>query len=196
MAGVRANHVEQDVEIVLMHAKPSWIETGKNNGIPAFVWGLKDGLKAGDPMNTSGYNRGGWASSEGRRWCNTTFLESLPSGIKNSTKQVMNICADTGGNSAIKTIVNDYCFLVAEKEVFGVSTNAADTIESKIMQLDWYKTVKNRIKHLGIDGKANVWWMRSPYSNNGVSFCMVQAGGYSDYNNANYNIMFSPHGCF
>ena len=192
-SGVGESQAAQTATIVLMHANPSWIKTADGK-TPSFVWGLKNGLKTYGYMNSSNTNDGGWNNCARRTWCNSTFRNALPAWLKSSTKQVKIVTAN--GSSTSTATSSDYCWLPAEKEVFGSNTYANSTAESSLRQLEWYKTSANRIKKQGDSGSADVWWERSPYSGGSSYFCAVGSSGSANFGGASYTCLLSPCGCF
>lgn len=192
--GVGESHVAQDVEVVLMHAKPSWIKTVNNSKTPSFVWGLKDGLKEAGYINSSDTNSGGWASCARRTWCNSVFYNALPQGFRSAVRDSRIVTAD--GSSSSVGWSTDYCFLPAEKEVFGSNIYGNSSAEYLLQQLNWYKTSSNRVKKQGVGGSADGWWLRSPRGGNSGYFCGVGSGGSAYSWDASNTILLAPCGCF
>ncbi len=196
--GVGESHVAQDVEIVLMSANPGAYKTVSGNKVPTFVWGLKDGLANGTTgeygyMNSSNTSSGGWNKCARRTWCNSVFYNALPAGFRSVVSQVKVVTAD--GTLSSTATSNDYCFLAAEKEVFGSNTYADSTAEASLSVFGYYRN-GNRIKKCGPNGSANRWWLRSPWSGYSGGFCGVDGDGGANAWGAGGTHLLAPCGCF
>lgn len=197
--GVGESHVAQDVEVVLMQANPRAYKTVSGNKVPAFVWGLKNGLANGTTgeygyMNSSDTNSGGWDKCARRTWCNGVFYNSLPAGFKGVISQVKVVTANGYGSTTATS--SDYCFLAAEFEVFGSHSYGNSVAESTLEQFLYYATGSNRIKKCGPDGSASGWWLRSPQSGYSSNFCGVNSDGSADDWYASSTNLLAPCGCF
>ena len=193
--GVGESHVAQDVEIVLVNKGGYTTTDGKS---VQFVWQLKDFLANGTSgewgyMNSSNTNSDAWNGCVRRTWCNSVFYNALPSYLKSHVKKVNVVTAN--GSSSTTATSEDWCFLPAEKEVFGSVTHANSTAENSLSQWTWYATASNRVKHVGKNGSTGVWWERSPSSDDSAYFCYVasdrsaRSGGASNY------LGLAPCGC-
>lgn len=202
--GVGESHVAQEVELVLMSAEhydltsTQKTELGTSKTKAAFVWGLKNFLANGTNgewgyMNSSDTNANGWNGSARRTWCNGVFKAALPSTFQGLVKQV-NVVTANGSSTGITTS-EDYCFLAAEKEIFGSTTYANSTAESTLTQYEWYATAANRVKKAGASGSAYSWWERSPCSGYSSYFCLVITDGTAYYYNASNGNGVAPCGC-
>ena len=196
--GVGESHVAQTVEVVLMDFQQLY-DYADGSGKCKVIWGLKDGLANGTTgeygyMNSSNTNTGGWNSTARRTWCNNVFYAALPAWMRTATKQVNVVTAS--GSSSSTTTSTDYCFLPAEKEIFGSNTYANSTAETNLKQWTWYATSDNRIKHCGPSGSAYRWWERSSVSGVSGCFCFVGSDGSANNNNASNGFLLAPCGCF
>ena len=189
--GVGESHVEQTVTLVLMHAGGKTLNTPTESGRTtcSFVVGLKDSLKEKGYMNSSNTNTGGWTSSARRTWCNSVFKGALPVNLAPIFKQFENKTSAGNQSTVINTDV-DWFALPSEIEIFGSTTYSAS---GEGAQFTWYETAANRIKK--VDGSANYWWERSPYTSNTTNFCFVANGGSANGNGASYTGGLAPFGC-
>ena len=193
--GVGESHVEQTVTFVLMNAGGKTLANATASGRTtcSFIVGMKNGLAEKGYMNSSNTNSGGWESSKRRTWCNNVFRNAIPSTLRDIFKQHLNITANGSGYTTATS--TDYFALPAEKEVFGSETFAVPTTEASLTQFEYYKTSANRIKTQGDAGSAGgIWWERSPYSGNQLSFCVV-ANDSVNYSNTSYARLLAPFGC-
>ena len=196
--GVGESHVAQEVEVVLLDFQQLYDYTD-GSGKCKVIWGLKNGLANGTTgeygyMNSSNTNTGGWNACKRRTWCNEVFYRSLPEWMQAATRQV-NVITASGSSSSTATSA-DYCFLPAEKEVFGSNTYGNSTAESSLKQWTWYATGGNRIKKCGANGSAYFWWERSPFSGDSDYFCCGGSGGGASYRGASGARLVAPSGCF
>lgn len=197
--GVGESHVEQDVTMVLMNAGGKTLSNGKEC---SFVVGQKNGLANGTSgefgyMNSFNTNAGGWDSCARRTWCNSVYLNAIPSTLRGIFKKFKNVTA-SAGNVATKKISEDTFALASEKEVFGTTTYANASAEDENKQFTYYATQSNRIKKQGDNGSAGIWWERSPNGSDTAYFCYVYYVGSSGGAATNYardGNLLAPFGC-
>ena len=186
---VGESHAAQTVELTVMH---SFKNNGPLGGISvdkgSLLVGLKDNLKENGYMNSSNTNAGGWRDSARRLWCNNVFPNSLPDCFKNNMLEM----AIKTYNSSL-SVTTDKAALWAEKEIFGSKSYSYDVEANALTQVEYYKTAANRIKKM--NGSANLWWERSPYSSNTTSFCSVDSGGSANHNYASSSFGIAPFFC-
>ena len=128
-------------------------------------------------MNSSDTNSGGWTNSAMRSRM-STFLGQLPVALQNVIKAV-NKLTSAGNQSATINTTSDKLFLLSEIEIFGTTTYSKSGEGS---QYDWYKAGNSKVKK--VNGSADYWWERSPYSGNTTTFCYVNDSGNADSNYA------------
>ena len=186
--GVGESHAAQSVQFVL--SDPGHFTLA--NGQPCnFVVNMKDCLKEYGYMNSSNTNSGGWNGCARRTWCNNVFRNAIPSGLRPAFKQFKTKAAT--GTGTASTTSTDWFSLPSEMEVFGRVTYANSSAESGNTQLNYYKTSANRVKR--VNGSADWWWERSPYSSFSTGFCVVDGDGSADGNLASNGVGLSPFGC-
>lgn len=188
--GLPDTHAEQTVEYVLSDPGHFTLANGKKCNFTVIQ---KDCLKETGKMNTSITNSCGWEAAPRRTWCNTTYRNALPAGLKPIFKQFKVTTAIGAGSGT--TVSSDYFSLFSEKEVFGSTSYADSTAESANTRLDYFKTSGNRVKKA--NGSADWWWWeRSPCSDDSVRFCDVDKHGGASYINAasDYGGL-APFGC-
>ena len=186
--GVSDSHVAQDVVMVLSDPGHFTLASGKPCN---FVVLQKDCLKEQGYMNSYSSNNGGWNGCMRRTWCNNVFRNAIPSSLRGIFKQFTTYAANGTGSSSVAS--SDYFALFSEKEVFGSTTYANSSAESKNSQLTWFKTSSNRIKR--VNDSAHFWWERSPNSGNSSYFCFVTRSGNADWYSANGSSGLAPFGC-
>ena len=188
VSNLRDSHAAQDVQFVLTDPGHYTL----TNGNPCnFVVLQKDCLKESGVMNSQGTNSGGWNSCPRRTWCNSVYRNAIPATLRPIFKQFTTYAAN--GTGSTSTASSDYFALFSEKEIFGSTTYANSSAESKNSQLTWFKTSSNCIKR--VNGSAYIWWERSPYSGNSNRFCFVAYSGYADWNGAGRSGGLAPFGC-
>ena len=181
------NFPAQNVEFVLMDKNAVDLAAG---GKCNFVIGMKDCLAGGTTtesggMNPEGASAYGWANSARRAWCNSTFVNAVPAGLKSLVKNA-SIKTSAGNASTTINTTTDTWFFPCEYNVFGsikYSVSGEDTV-----QWEWYKTSNNRYKSM------NGWWERSPTNSFGRNFCQVR-NGKANFDQENYNRGLSLHAC-
>ena len=186
--GVGESHAAQSVQFVL--SDPGHFTLA--NGQPCnFVVNMKDCLKEYGYMNSSNTNSGGWNGCARRTWCNNVFRNAIPSGLRPAFKQFKTKAAT--GTGTASTTSTDWFALPSEMEVFGRVTYANSSAESGNTQLNYYKTSSNRVKK--VNGSADWWWERSPYSGGSIFFCVVYGDGSAVGGAAGAGGGLSPFGC-
>ena len=149
-----------------------------SGGKAAYSFQLVDCLNQTQQMNTSNTNTGGWNGSA-MRGRMSTYKSQLPAALHNVIKTVKKKSGTGGGSSSGTQQTNDDLFLLSEIEIFGTTTYS---VAGEGTQYEWYKAGNSRIKK--VNGSANFWWERSPYSGNANYFCRVSSSGGADFGNA------------
>lgn len=149
-----------------------------SGGKAAYSFQLVDCLNQTQQMNTSNTNTGGWNGSA-MRGRMSTYKSQLPAALRNVIKTVKKKSGTGGGSSSGTQQTNDDLFLLSEIEIFGTTTYS---VAGEGTQYEWYKAGNSRIKK--VNGSANYWWERSPYSGNTDYFCYVGSSGNASFNYA------------
>lgn len=152
---------------------------------------LSDGTKAGVTfqlvnclattysMEASNTNANGWEGCVMRKTTlNTTIYGQLNSDLKSVIKAA-NKVSSVGNNSSGLETTSDKLFLLSEIEVFGATTYS---FAGEGSQYEYYKAGNSTINT--VNGSANAWWERSPYSGNAIYFCLVHSNGNASSYNA------------
>ena len=188
VSNANESHAAQDVQMVLTDPGHYTLANGKKCN---FVVIQKDCLKEYGVMNSQNTNSGGWNSCPRRTWCNSVYRNAIPATLRPIFKQFTTYAAN--GTGSTSTASSDYFALFSEKEVFGSTTYADSSAESKNSQLTWFKTFSNRIKRA--NGRADYWLERSPYSGISRYFCGVTYSGTAGLFIANNARGLAPFGC-
>lgn len=157
-----------------------------SGGKAAYSFQLVDCLNQTQQMNTSNTNTGGWNGSA-MRGRMSTYKSQLPAALRNVIKTVKKKSGTGGGSSSGTQQTNDDLFLLSEIEIFGTTTYS---VAGEGTQYEWYKAGNSRIKK--VNGSANYWWERSPYSGNTNYSCNVNSSGSANYSSAHlsYGVSF------
>ena len=159
-------------------------------------------------MNSSRTNSGGWASSQMRtNICGTslssysgTIIAVIPAALravlKPVTKYTDNTANGGGSTASYVTATTDYFFLLSEFEVFGSISYGNTNEKNKQAQYAYYSAGNSKIKYKH-DGTstAAIWWLRSPYASNSISFVLVYTDGTVISSVAYFSIGFAPGFC-
>ena len=152
-----------------------------SGGKAAYSFQLVDCLNQTQQMNTSNTNTGGWNGSA-MRGRMSTYKSQLPAALRNVIKTVKKKSGTGGGSSSGTQQTNDDLFLLSEIEIFGTTTYS---VAGEGTQYEWYKAGNSRIKK--VNGSANYWWERSPYSGHTSNFCAVTDSGNAHSYGASYS---------
>ena len=138
---------------------------------------LVDCLNTTYSMNGSNTNSGGWNGSTMRTSTMATLLNQLPAALKNVLKSVNKLSGTGGGSTSGTQTTHDKLFLLSEVEIFGTTTHS---VPGEGTQYAYYKAGNSKVKK--VNGSADDWWGRSPYSGGGSTFCGVSnSGGANSY---------------
>lgn len=115
-----------------------------------------------------------------------TLMAALPANLRAVLKPITKYTDNVGNKSTSASAVTatiDYMPLMAEFEVLGTSSYANANEKTYQAQYQYYKNGNSKIKYKHSDASAAaLWWLRSPYSIDAVTFCIVGssggAGGY------------------
>ena len=118
-------------------------------------------------MNSSNTNSGGWKSSAMRTSTMATMKGYMPAAWQTAIKQVNKASGLGGGSSSGTETVSDSCFLLAEIEIFGSTTNS---VSGEGTQYAYYKAGNSK-------KRSHFWWERSPNSGTMGYFCAVNSMG-------------------
>ena len=132
-------------------------------------------------MNGSNTNVNGWRGSTMRTSTMATLLNQLSSDLKSVLKFVNKVTSKGNNQSGLET-TSDKLFLLSEIEVFG-ATQYSYAGEGK--QYEYYTAGNSTIKK--VNGSANAWRERSPYSGNTNDFCCVTNTGGAGNGGASYS---------
>ena len=146
-------------------------DTYSSGGIAPLTFGLHDCYGTKYPMNSSGTNSTGWDGSKMRTETLPAILAKMPVNIQNGIRSVNKLTATSGSSGTIKT-ASDKLFTFSEVEVHG---NTSNSYSGEGKQYDYYKAGNSKVKKVG--STASMWWLRSPYANNRISFCAVNTDG-------------------
>lgn len=157
-----------------------------SGGKAAYSFQLVDCLNQTQQMNTSNTNTGGWNDSA-MRGRMSTYKSQLPAALRNVIKTVKKKSGTGGGSSSGTQQTNDDLFLLSEIEIFGTTTYS---VAGEGTQYEWYKAGNSRIKK--VNGAANYWWERSPFSGDTYRFCRVGSSGdaNNDYASSSRGVSF------
>lgn len=186
--GVLETHAAQNVQFVLTDPGHYMLANGKPCN---FVVLQKDCLNEVGHMNSSNTNNGGWNGCARRTWCNNVYRNAIPASLRPIFKQFTTYAAI--GSSSASMASTDWFSLFSENEIFGSTPYADASAESNNSQLNYYETGSNRIKR--VNGSANAWWERSPFSGSSSHFCRVISDGSADAVSASYSFGLAPFGC-
>ena len=134
-------------------------------------------------MNSSDTNSGGWTNCAMRSAHLPAILNLMPAEVKSAIREVQKKTSAGNKSSSIVTTSDDL-FLLSEIEIFGSTTYS---FAGEGTQYAYYQAGNSKVKNL--NGSADVWWQRSPYSSNTASFCRVDS-----YGNASANIASISNG--
>lgn len=141
-------------------------------------------------MNNTGTNVGGWASCAMRTTNLTSILGLMPSEVQSGIKEV-NKLTSAGNTSATINTTADKLFLLSEIEIFDSTTYS---VPGEGSQYEYYTAGNSTLKTTS-DG-LNMWWERSPRSDDIQVFCRVNNIGIGNTGDASTLVGVSFAFCF
>lgn len=126
-----------------------------------------------------------------------TLMAALPADLRAVMKPITKYTDNKGNSSDVAANVTsslDYLPLLAEQEIFGGNRTYSNQYEKNSqVQYAYYSAGNSKVKYrYSATGSAAYWWERSPYYGNNIYFCIVNTGGYADYNNARLSTGLAP----
>ena len=175
------NHAAQTVALVIS----SFEEYEGCGNIMQFDF--LDALAAGNRMNATSTNAGGYGESEMKTVTLPALEAALPSWLRGLLK-TFSVKASAGSQSdTIETVTGNKLALRSEVEIFGTTTYSKP---GEGAQVELYKRVSQRSKTT----PSNLWWERSPNGSGSAHFCYVYNGS-PNYGDAAYAHGVAPFGC-
>lgn len=155
------------------------------------VFELVEILKTTRRMNATNTNVGGWAESEMRKTLNgleggqANILSTLPQDLQEVLEEVQ-IKSANGGSTNYTGVTEsaNKLFLLSMAEVFNTTTSQYLLEGSRY---DYYiQNDSNAARIKNLNGSANYWWLRSPYSSSTSYFSYVGSIGSISNSLASY----------
>lgn len=143
-------------------------------------------------MSTSSSNAKGWDGCTVRTTSLPEQLTWMPSEVQSAIKEVNKITSAGNKSSTLETTA-DKLFLLSVMEVFGTSQYS---VAGEGDQYEYYAAGNSTIKNFYSTGKADAWWLRSPYKNNSSNYCLVMSDGTANYRIATSDFRYSFAFCF
>jgi hypothetical protein len=124
-----------------------------------------------------------WETCARRQWCNNTFLNALPTYLKNLIKPVLKYTSGSYSDKTVYTVV-DNCFLLSYYEVYG-KVGLGTYVEGS--QYQYFNEESNTNKHIG--NSDNHWayysqWLSRTAHRNGEDRVML-LGKYNSASDPN-----------
>lgn len=137
--------------------------------------GMKNCLGTTYRMNATNTNVGGYTGSAMRRTLNNTIFPQISSEWRTVMSPVIKRTS-AGNRSTVINSSTETIFLFSEVEIRG--TQGSGSAVGEGTHYPKFSTVASRIKTRA--GAASNWWLRSPYSRDSISFCLVLPSGNVD----------------
>ena len=130
-----------------------------------------------------------YLNSDMTAYLNGTFISLIDADIRNAIKQVKIPYTNYSNNNVMSGSNGLSCkvFLLSGTEVGFSGVSYMNTEGAK---LSYFDSASKRVAYNG--SSAAVWWLRSPYTNNGGNVWYVNTDGSSYYNWYNYSYGVRP----
>lgn len=126
-----------------------------------------------DGNGNSGYNIGGWESSDMRLYCNNTIFPSISENVRNMIKSVNKI-SDGGYYNKVLVTTSDKIWIPSYHEV-GLG-GSSYIVNGQGTTYPHFVDTSSRIKNK-VDSIVDAWWLRSSYTNNKNLFWGINSSG-------------------
>lgn len=137
------------------------------------------------PMNDTNTNVGGWKSCKMRTETMPSLKLLLPAEVQAGIRPVKKLTSAGNMSSSIVT-TNDDLFLLSEIEIFGSTTYS---FAGEGTQYAYYQAGNSKVKNL--NGSADNWWERSPFSGTSTYFCYASGNANAGIASAFYGVAFA-----
>lgn len=168
-----SGYAAQEATLVLMDTDhydlitPVLDKNGNTRYRCSFVVGLKNALQETMAFSTS-VGATGWDDTSTvnkiKSFCNSNFIDMIPSALSAIFKQ-FNLGSGKIGNASTGGITMGYSSnlfaIFADREISATNSNSADIEWASLSQIEYYKTVANRIRKIGNNGSPYKCWTRS-----------------------------------
>ena len=163
---------------------PLGAPAGATNGQPVTMNARATPWIVSTIMNLKRTNSVSWVSSRMRSTIMPQYLSKLPQVTQNAIGYVQKVTGtyngtpSGGGNS----VTGDKCFLLSGKEIFGGSgandgSRCTQNEASATFQYQYFANIATSEESRDINSSVGqLWWLRSPLSNNADYFCCVYRG--------------------
>lgn len=185
--GGPVSHAAQTIDIAI-----SSFDDYENCGC-VMQFDFVDALAAGNRINSSNTNSGGYGGSEMKTTTLPALVNALPAYLRGLLIEFSCKASAGSQSSTIDTVTGNKLALRSEVEIFGGRYSSKSGEGS---QIPYYQTSANRIKKYGHSGSASNWWERSPAGSYSSSWCYVPSlnnGGSYHYATNEYGV--APFGC-
>ena len=146
------------------------------HGNLCMVFMLLDCLKEECRMNRDDTNDGGYEESHLRDQLATKYLEKFPAALR------LNMVPFENG---------DLLRIPTEREIFGRNIYGEEE-PNTVEQFESMKKRRNRMAFDGLNGETQAYWLQNKRVRSATIFCIVDNGGYANYDGASYSCGVRP----
>ena len=188
--GVGETHEAATQKIVILGFDHDTISGGTKSAVTI---GFLNGINTPGYIHPVNTNIGGWNSCNRRAWCNGTFYNALPAGLRSIIKTVDKYYTAGNRSSNIMTC-SDKCFLLSESEIVG--NNVSQSFAGEGEQYPFFIGGDSLRKRQGDDvaGYDN-WLTRSANKNNSSQYVYIESDGDVNVCDANSQYQIIPAFC-
>ena len=145
-------HAQQNVQLQIIDHEKDILTTPINGKTNAFV-----SIQLKNCLTEGSFIQNNWNTSDIRQWCNTTFINALPSSLANSIKPVNKVSRLEDGTSVT---TSDSAWLISARELIG--SHEQYSIESSgITIYKYYEDPGHRDKTTPGESANYCWVTRS-----------------------------------
>jgi hypothetical protein len=188
--GVGESHKSASQKIVILDFDHDTISGGTKSAI---TLGFLNGLGNPGYMHSENSNVGGWASCNRRTWCNNTFYNALPAGLRSLIKTVDKFYTPGNGSRNIMTCT-DKCFLLSESEIKGAATSNSLSTEGEQYPIFVSGDAVKKKQGDDVAGYDN-WLTRSACIENETQYVYIESDGDVNVSDANSQYQIIPAFC-
>ena len=140
-------------------------------------------------MNSTNTNVGGWPASAMRTYVNTDILNALPTELKNGITDTIVVSGHGSTAGETNFTSTDKLYLLSTHEVWddvdgntSSGIDSLDTAYNNTRQLDYYAGLNVTTSSYSgakkqLNGSNSWWWLRSPRSDDTITFRIVAPSG-------------------
>lgn len=183
--GGNVSHSAQDCDIVIT-SFDDYMNCGN-----VLQFDFKGALEAGNRINSSDTNAGGYGATEMKTITLPALVDALPEWLRTRLIEFSVLVSEGGASSVIETVSGNKLALRSEIEILPSLTYSPP---GEGFHVPYYNSNERRTKVVKSSGITS-WWTRSPWQSLDVRFVAIAGSSSATISSDKNTIGVSPFGC-